>query len=602
MTRLICRALIGASALALAAVPAAAQRVDRIVAFGDSYADDNNALQLGLIPPQFQPLYPTGRFTGGSNYVDSLSELLDVPVDNFAIGGARANPDFLFEVSTFLAGGGGPVFPAVSGTFDEDDLLTISIGGNDARAYGSTPGASVAGAPAAAAPAIAAAPVGLDALVAAGAPTISFLAGDTGRLPEAALLGPTVSSIRTAFSNPYNSVMQTTLAGYAADGVIVHYLDLTLLLDQVIANPGAYGLSGITCPAFAANDFTCLANGGQGFLFYGDLLHPTSQGSAIIAQYIVTQLQAPLTLQAPSDLALDTARQFGRTLTSRVDTSEMRDGAAQTGLHLFLVGDAFQRDVDANHSTDAFDIDGVGATAGVAYGFGNGLAGLAVNYSRSKARFGKDVFDDHATSWQVGGFAGATFGGGFVQGYVGYGSDDHDLEREGVVSDMDASPDGTHWLAGAKAGYLLPLGGVRVGPVVALDYAKAKVDGYTERGDPALTLEVGSVSVKSLAGSIGLELRGRGGGSGGLRPFVSAVLEKDLLGDGRTVRFAQTSAPIIVNSWRLEDRSTGAYGRFSGGGSASLGGSLRLDALVSGTVGQDDGDEVSVHLALKAGF
>ena len=58
MTRLICRALIGASALALAAVPAAAQRVDHIVAFGDSYADDNNALQLGLIPPAFQPLYP----------------------------------------------------------------------------------------------------------------------------------------------------------------------------------------------------------------------------------------------------------------------------------------------------------------------------------------------------------------------------------------------------------------------------------------------------------------------------------------------------------------------------------------------------------------
>ena len=92
--------------------------------------------------------------------------------------------------------------------------------------------------------------------------------------------------------------------------------------------------------------------------------------------------------------------------------------------------------------------------------------------------------------------------------------------------------------------------------------------------NPALTLEVGSVSAKSLAGSVGLELRGSAGGSGALRPFASAALEKDLLGDGRTVRFAQTSAPIIVNSWRLEDRSTGAYGRFSGGGSASLGGSL----------------------------
>ena len=30
--------------------------------------------------------------------------------------------------------------------------------------------------------------------------------------------------------------MQSTLAGYAADGVIVHYLDLTLLGEQVTAN------------------------------------------------------------------------------------------------------------------------------------------------------------------------------------------------------------------------------------------------------------------------------------------------------------------------------------------------------------------------------
>ena len=107
--RLFALSLLAASALT--ATPAAAQRVDSITAFGDSYADDNNALQLGLIPPAFQPLYPTGRFSGGTNYVDTLSTILGVPVQNFAIGGARANPDFLFEVNSFLAGGGGPAFP-----------------------------------------------------------------------------------------------------------------------------------------------------------------------------------------------------------------------------------------------------------------------------------------------------------------------------------------------------------------------------------------------------------------------------------------------------------------------------------------------------------
>jgi outer membrane autotransporter protein len=597
MTRLIGRALIGASVLAFAAAPAAAQRVDRIVAVGDSYADDGNAIQLGLVPPAFLPLYPTGRFTGGTNYVDTLAQLLNVPVDNFAIGGARANPDFLFEVNAFLTGGGG-VFPTVSGTFDEDDLLTVSIGGNDARAYGSLPGATIGNAPTAAAPSIAAATAGLDALVAAGAPTISFLAGDTGRLPEVAL-DPTAAGLRTAFSTAFNSGMQTTLAGYADNGVIVHYLDLTLMLDQVQADLAAYGLTGLVCPAFP--NPTCVMNAGQGFLFYGDLLHPTSQGSAIIAHYIATQLQAPLVMQAPSDLALDTARQFGRTLSSRAGLLGDGDDDLAQGMHLFVVGDSFSRDADRNDATDGFEIDGVGATAGVAYGFGNAVAGIAVNYSRPKTRH--KAFDDDVRSWQIGGFAGASMGSGFANGYVGYGRDKHDLDREGVVEGMDASPKGSHWLAGAKAGYRMPMGAFKVGPVLALDYAKAKVNGYTEDGDPALTLNVGSVSAKSLTASLGAELSGELENSGAkLRPFASAAIEKDLLGDGRTVRFSQTSAPIIVNRWELEDRSKKAYARLSGGGSAALGSNLRLDTKVSGTFGRADGDEVSVHLGLNANF
>src|SRR6187431_2473090 len=128
--RLFALSLLAASALT--ATPAAAQRVDRIVAFGDSYADDGNLFQiLGATPPA---PYATGRFSGGTNYVDTLSSLLDAPVDNFAIGGALTNntntnspllPGFVTEWNAFLAGGGGP-FPTVSGTFDDNDLVTVS--------------------------------------------------------------------------------------------------------------------------------------------------------------------------------------------------------------------------------------------------------------------------------------------------------------------------------------------------------------------------------------------------------------------------------------------------------------------------------------------
>ena len=174
--------MLSASLIALAALPApaAAQHIDRIVAFGDSYADDGNFFQIAGIAPITTQVYTTGRFTGGTNYIDTLSQILGVPVENFAIGGALTNntntngpglPGFTFETTSFLAGGGG-VFPVVENSFDQGDLVTVSIGGNDARNYQRL-GGTVVGAPAAATASVASAQLNLDALVAAGAPTIS---------------------------------------------------------------------------------------------------------------------------------------------------------------------------------------------------------------------------------------------------------------------------------------------------------------------------------------------------------------------------------------------------------------------------------------------
>ncbi|QNN68189.1 hypothetical protein H9L13_04725 [Sphingomonas lutea] len=84
--------LLSASLIAIAALPApaAAQHIDRIVTFGDSLADDGNFFQITGVSPIGTP-YSTGRFTGGVNYIDVLSDLLNAPVENFAIGGALTN-------------------------------------------------------------------------------------------------------------------------------------------------------------------------------------------------------------------------------------------------------------------------------------------------------------------------------------------------------------------------------------------------------------------------------------------------------------------------------------------------------------------------------
>ena len=139
--------------------------------------------------------------------------------------------------------------------------------------------------------------------------------------------------------------------------------------------------------------------------------------------------------------------------------------------------------------------------------------------------------------------------------------------------------------------------------MVALDHARARVDGYTEEGDAALALNVGSERFSSLRGSLGAEMRGDFGGNGvQLRPYAAAVIEKDFTGDERSIRFAQTSAPGIVNHYRVEDASKKAYGRLSVGMSAAILAGVSLNANVSGTVGKDQGNETSGHIGLRAAF
>ena len=178
------RCAVGSAAL-IASAPSSAQSVDRIVAFGDSYADDGNLFELLGIPRP--AAYPNGRFSNGTNFVDTMAQILNVPVANFAIGGAFTGngningpgiPGFVTEYQSFLAGGGPAAFPRVTGKFSPTDLAVISIGGNDARAYERSLGLNptsaqiaglIAGAPAQAQVRVAEATAGLNALVNAGA-------------------------------------------------------------------------------------------------------------------------------------------------------------------------------------------------------------------------------------------------------------------------------------------------------------------------------------------------------------------------------------------------------------------------------------------------
>jgi outer membrane lipase/esterase len=544
-----------------------------------------------------------------------MSQLLGVRDDNFAIGGAFTNngningpgiPGFVTEYQSFLAGGGPATFPRVSGTFGPNDLMVVSIGGNDARAYerslGVNPSSAqlaglLAGAPAQAQIKVGEAKVGFDALVNAGARNITYIGGDVGRMPE--VVGLPIAQVGSLYAGTFNSGMQGVLAGYAHQGVIVNYLDLNKVGDVVAANPAAFGLqSAGACPIACVTTNPELLDK---YLFYVDQVHLTSAGFAIVGRYAVRQLDAPLQLQAQTEAGLQAAGAFGSTLSGRLDLA--RGAAGHDGLAFYVLGHAASRDYASTLTSDPYSLETTGATAGAEYRAGGAVLGVGLDYSRPKVDFVTGTGSLRAHDLQVGAYAGWSAGGAFAQGYAGYGWLRYRINRSAVIDTIHSRPDGTSVTAGGKLGYLAGFGALRIGPVVALDYERVKVNGYTETGDPVLTLNVGSQKANSLLGNAGLELRGNFS-SGGLSvsPYAAVTAERELQGNARTVTYAETAAPTIVNSFNLPRRSRDTHGRVTAGASLALGGAVSLQVQGSTSFSRKGGDDKGGFVGLKVGF
>jgi len=117
-----------------------------------------------------------------------------------------------------------------------------------------------------------------------------------------------------------------------------------------------------------------------------------------------------------------------------------------------------------------------------------------------------------------------------------------------------------------KVGYLFDVGQVADRSDRRLTYARAKVNAYTETGDPVLTLTVGQQVAEALIGSVGAQFRFPFMVSGRvISPYVNLTMDDDFIGNGRIIQFGATSAPLIVNNWAVPNStSQHVYGRVRG--------------------------------------
>jgi outer membrane lipase/esterase len=288
--------------------------------FGDSLSDSgNNAIVLA---PNVTPVpiagndfvatfpYASGGYTNTQVWAQVLASSLGLSATaslaggtDYAFGGATTGPlnsippSLEAQAALFLAQHG-PMIPG-------DALYVVEGGGENAQNALDLIGSSCGGSPACIGGIIQSTAAGFVAdienidskLEAAGAKSlVVWDVPDLGKAPAVLATGPGASMLGTTIAVAMNQALGEAIG---SDPDIKLFDDFGLL-NEVIADPGAFDLSNVTdaCAQFIACD-------PSKFLFW-DGIHPTSAAEAIISDAIEA-----LVVPEPSTLALLAVALFG---------------------------------------------------------------------------------------------------------------------------------------------------------------------------------------------------------------------------------------------------------------------------------------------------
>jgi outer membrane lipase/esterase len=308
-----------ASLLLLSILPASVISFDKgvpihsLYVLGDSLTDQGNVYlatsvlgpQLGLPVLPDQDHYFQGRFSNGEVYAGILAEQLGVTLEpslaggrNYAFGGARTDYSRLEPpLGPYPAGAYPWTLDAQRAAFlaeagprraDPTGLYVVFSGSNDIAdilQFGLDPAATIA-------KTVEGIRNVVLAFEAAGARHVVVInVPDLGVAPAFARFGPAVAALATALAQQYNATLDAMLADISSLNII--RFDSFALMGDVVADPGAYGLTNVTDPCYSGfvepNPAATECPNPQDYLFW-DFLHPTTVFHGILADELFLAL------------------------------------------------------------------------------------------------------------------------------------------------------------------------------------------------------------------------------------------------------------------------------------------------------------------------
>jgi outer membrane autotransporter protein len=632
------RCLPGTTVAAIAALaawspaPALAQATPftSISGFGDSYADTGGApggafRLLGFPCPAGPLTYPTCRFSGGTNFVDSLQSIYNLPpLTNYAIGGAQTGntnvipglPGFGQEVAGVVASGH---------HFGPSDLIALSIGGNDQAQFNSANTLTQIHNLALTSASNAA--TGVQQLIALGAHNIAWVSPGNPFYFPAPFGDPALTPAQRAeWAHTYFQQIQQLLAPAAQAGTRIFLFDFETLQARILANPAQYGFASASSCLLALGIPGCLtaSKAVQNSFFYWDTIHPTSAGFALIARYMANQIDAPLTVAPQADVALSTAMAFENSTFGRLDAyrafAPYGMGSAMNALAAYMPTKAHPAAAaspwsvygeasyaggnrDAQAFLSSYDYRSPGGTIGIEYRVNPNLrVGGVFGYAQPNVDLAVQNAHYKIDAFQFGGYASYTAANWFADGLAAYGRQNFATTRQGIIDIINGSTNGDTFTLAGKTGYLFDAGWLRVGPIAGLSYLRAQIAGYTETGDILLTNTVNRQSIDNLTGSAGVQFRTPFLlGKGVYSPYLNVTAEHDFIGSGHTLITTQVTTPLLPVLTPIDSRSQ-TYGKVAAGIAAAITDKVSVTASAVGTFGRRDGNDYGASGGVKVAF
>jgi len=502
-----------------------AELYSSVTFFGDSLTDG------GYFSPITQGklgIKESGQFTTNPDNVwaRSFAEQLGttaVPIvylgnqagNNYAIGGARAGKDIVntdFGVNVPVAS----VNTQVNGYLankkvDPNGMYVVWGGANDLLAAAANPANAINTISSAAGSQVAA----IKALKDNGAnyilvPNIP----DIGLTPTAIAAGAGFQSSGTMLANLYN---QTMYSGAVATGANIIPLDTFSLLQQVAANPKAYGFTNMTQKA--CNTSSSLLCGSSNLVvpdanesyFFADGIHPSGRAHQMIADYASAVVTAPSLIGVLPHIATTAGLATSERLQSHIN--QIQSSEQKPARKLWATGDFENQDIAGFEGDSNTQV-----LLGVDFAHPNSahaVTGLYGNitqkdFENSGVRTGLSNIDLEEVGFGV--YHSNTLdklGGVQINGAVGFGNLDVDVTRAvtlgGNKQEFNSNADGKRYYANLQAGYPMQFSSLAITPYIGATASRVRLDALKEQEMSGIAMQFDEQKYTTTYGKLGVK-------------------------------------------------------------------------------------------------